>query len=72
MTALESAINYSLRSSDVFTKYNSSQCMTLLMNLKEKDTQKVIDRVINEYNKYLGDENVELTYDVKSINIDED
>ena len=67
MNSLESAANSILRRSDVTTKYNCSQYLVLLMNIKNEDVARVVDRVIREYDRYVMGEKIELSYDIELL-----
>ena len=67
MNSLEAAVSDALRNSDVSTKYNSSQYVVLIMNVKDEDIDKVVSRVEKIYERYLMGESIELSYEVKDM-----
>ncbi len=51
MAELEKAISTALRSSDVYTRYSSSQYIVILMDADEENGKMVAERVLKGFHK---------------------
>lgn len=51
MAELEKAISKTLRSSDVYTRYSSSQYIVILMDANEENGKMVAERILDNFNK---------------------
>lgn len=51
MAELEKAISTTLRSSDVYTRYSSSQYIVILMDANEENGKMVAERILTSFNK---------------------
>ncbi|MBR5422120.1 MAG: diguanylate cyclase [Lachnospiraceae bacterium] len=63
MGLLEKAIVDSIRNVDATTKYSNVQRVVLLMNLNEKQTRQVINRIMGDFYRMYDKKDVEIHYD---------
>jgi diguanylate cyclase (GGDEF)-like protein len=71
MKYLESAINNTVRKVDVTARFSSTQRIVLFTNLKDKDKDMVIGRVVKEFYRMISDNTFRLVYVSKNINLQE-
>ena len=67
MNALEISVVSSLRMVDVGTRYSSVQYMVLLLDTDEFNGKKVAERVINKFYKNYSGGDVDIVYDIQTM-----
>ncbi len=67
MSALEVSVVSSLRMVDVGTRYSSVQYMVLLLDTDEFNGKKVAERVINKFYKNYSGGDVDIVYDIQTM-----
>ncbi len=68
MQELEEAITASLRRGDVATKFSASQYVVILMDASLDNGKRVVERILNKYQKKKSHSEYVITYDIQSVN----
>lgn len=64
---LDEAIFTSLRRVDISTRYSSVQTMVVLLDVTPENAIKVVERILNNYNRIFSDSSVKLEYSIAEI-----
>ena len=70
LNRLEDSVRVSLRVGDVATRYSGSQIVAILMDAKEDDSAMVAERILGEFHRRAGMEDVRVEYDIQRLDDD--
>lgn len=72
MEILERAVTSSLRKGDVTTNYSSCQMLTLLMDVNKTNATMVVNRIIEKYQKEIGEDALTINCEIEQLMPDEE
>lgn len=72
MNCMEVAIRHTIRTVDICTRYSSSQILIILLEVGKDNVNMVIRRIFQDYYKMFVSGNIEVSYEISDLNLEDE